>query len=415
MSAPQARRLVGLLTLLVVVDYADRATLGAVAPDVQRDLGLSLADLGLLGAAFGAVGGVGTLVAGVLVDAVPRLRLLAGSAVAWSLAMVATGSAQSLTWLLVARGCLSLVLATVGPAYPSLVGDAVDAEERGAALSTIDSGQLVGGGIGVGVGAAAVAVLSWRAAFYVLALPAAAAAVLLWRTREPERRQRDGERPSLAQVVVAVARNRTQVLVLLSGAAASYYLAGASAFSVVFASARYGISTSLADLSLLALALGGVVGTLAGGRLSDRLSGRGDARTRLPWSAAGYVAAALLWLPALFVHSLLLALPGLVLGAAALAGTIPVLDAVRVDVVAPALRGRAEAVRTVVRVVAEGAAPLVFGLVASAYGGADTGLQRAFLTALPGLVVAAAVLLVAAGSHDGDAAVAREQERRLTA
>jgi len=124
----------------------------------------------------------------------------------------------------------------------------------------------------------------------------------------------------------------------------------------------------------------------------------------LRWTGWGYLLAVLLWLPSLLVTTLLLALPFLILGSMALAATIPALDAVRVDVIPPGLRGRTESVRTVARVLAEGAARLVFGLTASAHGGDNGGLQLAFLTTLPGLVIAGAVLLLAARTYDADRA-----------
>lgn len=400
---------VRLLTVTVVLDYADRSALGAVAPAVRHDLHLNLADLGYLGAAFGLVGGIATVGAGVLVDRTPRMRLLAVSALLWSVAMLATGAARSLLWLLLARGSLSVVLATVGPAYPSLVGDAVPLVRRGRALARIDSGQLIGGAIGVAMGAAAVLLLSWRWAFWVLALPALGLAWRYWRAVEPERHGRAvDDEITLRQVARRLWRTPTVAQVLLSGAAASYYLAGAGAFSVVFAVARYSVSTPMADLALLALGAGGLAGIWAGGRWSDALSNSGRGAGRLRWSGCAYGAAALLWLPSLLVHSLLVALPFLIAGAMALAATIPALDAVRVDVIPPRLRGRMESVRTMVRVAAEGAAPLVFGVVASSHGGADGGLQFAFLLTLPGLVVAGVVLLLAARSHDRDKARAGE-------
>lgn len=399
----KARSVVSVLTVLVVLDYADRSALGAVAPALRDDLGLSLADLGYLGAAFGLVGGIATLVAGALVDTVPRLRMLAVSALTWSVAMVATGAAQTLLWLLLARACLAVVLATVGPAYPSLIGDAVPAGRRARALSRVDSGQLIGGVLGVALGAVAVALFSWRWAFFVLAVPALLLARRLAATPEPPRRgdERDAALP-LAAVAHRLWHTPTVVLVLLAATAGSYYLAGASAFATIFAVARYSVSVPVADLALLAIGVGALVGIVLGGRFSDALSAHGRGASRLTWSAAGYVITAVAWLPSLLVHSLLLALPFLVVGSAALAATIPALDAVRVDVVPPRMRGRAEAVRTFVRALAEGGAPLVFGLVAAHHGGDDEGLQLAFLLTLPGMVATAGLLLVARRTHDRD-------------
>lgn len=411
-AQPLARSVVGALTVLVVLDYADRSALGAVAPALRDDLGLSLSELGLLGAAFGLVGGFATLVAGALVDTVPRMRMLAGSALTWSVAMVATGAAQTLLWLLLARACLAVVLATVGPAYPSLIGDAVPAEARGRALGLVNAGQLVGGGIGVGLGALAVAFLSWRWVFFALAVPALVLAPRLAATPEPTRK---GTSADAAVPFRAVARRLwhtpTVVLVLLAASTGSYYLAGASAFATVFAVARYSVSVPVADLALVALGIGALCGLVLGSRRSDALSASGRGAARLTWTAAGYLLTAAAWLPALLVHSLLTALPFLVLGSAALAATIPALDAVRIDLVLPGMRGRAEAVRTVARALAEGGAPLVFGVVAAHHGGDDEGLQLAFLLTLPGLVATAGLLLLARRFHDRDRAPVQARER----
>ena len=408
-----ARSVVSVLSVIVVIDYADRNALGAVAPALRTDLDLDLVQLGYLGAAFGVVGGLATLLAGVLVDRLPRLRLLAGSALLWAAAMLATGAAQGIVWLLLARSALSLVLATVGPSYPSLIGDAVPVEARGRALGVVDSGQLVGIGVGVGVGAVAVGIGSWRWAFFALAVPALLVARALWRIPEPARTGRPPEeQESLRAVAVRLVRIRTASLVIVATTVGNYYLAGAGSFAVLFAVARYDVSTPVADVALLALGVGALAGVVLGSRDSDQLAARGQASRRLGLSAVGYLLTAAFWLPALLVHSLLAALPFLVLGSAALAATIPVLDAVRLDVVPAEIRGRAEAVRTLARALAEGGAPLVFGAVASAAGGGDDhGLQTAFLVTLPGLVATAGLLVLAGRRYDADRAAVLEAER----
>jgi len=158
------------------------------------------------------------------------------------------------------------------------------------------------------------------------------------------------------------------------------------------------------------LGVGAVGGIALGSVLSDRLMARGQGRRRLSLAAGGYLLTAACWLPALLVHSLAQALPMLILGSAALAATIPALDAVRIDVVPPQARGRTEAVRTLFRAVAEGGAPLAFGVVAAAHGGNDTGLQLAFLITLPGLVATAGLLMIAARSYDADRRAAASLE-----
>ncbi|MCU1691558.1 MAG: transporter, partial [Frankiales bacterium] len=277
--------------------------------------------------------------------------------------------------------------------------------QRGRALGRIGAGQLAGGALGVGVGAACVALLSWRWAFFALAVPALLLAPVLARTPEPPRTAAGSTSPvPFSTVARRLWDTPTLVLVLLASTVGSYYLAGASAFSTVFAVARYDVSTPVADLALVALGIGAVAGIVVGSRLSDSLAAKGHGATRLTWTGIAYLVTAAAWLPALHVHSLALALPFLVLGSAALAATIPTLDAVRVDVVAPSMRGRAEALRTVVRAVAEGGAPLVFGVVAAGHGGDDEGLQLGFLLALPGIVLGGLLLVLARRWYDQDRA-----------
>ncbi len=400
-----ARSLVTLLSVIVAVDYADRSALGAVAPDLKSDLGISTVQLGILGGSFGLVGGLSTLIAGAFVDRVPRLRLLGFSALAWSLAMLATGVAQNFVWLLVARSALAVVLATVGPAYPSVVGDLFTPEQRTVAFGRIAVGQLAGSAVGVGVAALAVALLDWRAAFLVLAVPGLLIAVRLFRTPEPPRRGLGHDEVVGWRDVVGVTRRTPTVLwVLLSGSIGAYYLAGASAFSVLFAVAHYDVSNLVADVALLAIGVGAVLGIVVGSRISDALSREGRASVRLQRAALAYLVAAVAWLPALLVTNIWLAVPFLTVGGGALAATIPVMDAVRIDTVVPGMRGRVEAIRTLLKAFVEGAAPLAFGLITGAVGNDDQGLQLAFLVALPSLLLAGVFLRAAAGTYDRDRA-----------
>ena len=120
-----------------------------------------------------------------------------------------------------------------------------------------------------------------------------------------------------------------------------------------------------------------------------------------------YVIAAVSLVPAFFVHKLLYALPVIVISGFFLAGAGPLLDAVRMDVLVPKLRGRAEAIRGVIRTLAEGAAPLVFGVMAGVLaGGGHAGLRLTFLLLLPALFLNGALVLVATKTYPGDMAAA---------
>jgi MFS family permease len=148
---------------------------------------------------------------------------------------------------------------------------------------------------------------------------------------------------------------------------------------------------------------------LLGGRLGDRLLAHHHAAGRLWVAAAGLVVAAVLGTPVLFTHSLLLAGVLIVVGTAGLNAATPVLDAVRLDVVPPELRGRAEAVRTMLRTGAEGFAPLAIGLSADHLaGGGHAGLRWALVLVMPALALNGLVLLLATRSYPREARAVAE-------
>lgn len=122
---------------------------------------------------------------------------------------------------------------------------------------------------------------------------------------------------------------------------------------------------------------------------------------------------------------LLLSVPLLVLAGASLAAPNPPLDAARLDIMPSLLWGRAEGVRTLLRQTAQGAAPLLFGLVADAFSGAHVlvssdqkisflatrGLQYAFLLMLCPLLLNGVILLIARRCYPSDVVTAIESER----
>ncbi len=413
-SGARPGTLVTLLTLVMTIDYADRTVLSAMGPTIKRVFSLSNTRYGLLSAVLGIVGALATLPAGALVDRVRRTRLLAGSVGAWSLAMLATGAATSFSMLLGSRMVLAVVAATVGPAFPSLAGDAVSPRRRGAFLARIESGQFLGSGAGVLVGAAAVTLLGWRWGFWLLVLPGLLLARRLLREPDPERRPARGAAAALSMggVFGYLLGHRTPRLVLLAVTAANAFLAAVSAFAVIFAVGQYHVGPGVADLALLGLGGGALAGVWFGGAVNDSLLRAGRPVLRLQLIAAACAVTSLLWLPALLTSSLPLALPFLVAGSFALASALPALDAVRVEVLPSPVRGRAESARTVLRTVAEGGVPLAVGVAADHLaGGGAAGLRVAFLATLPALLVAAALLLAAAPSYAADERTARRTEQ----
>jgi len=450
------RRAMTALLLVFVLDYGDRTLIGALGPTLKHVFHIGNGELRLLASAFGFIGAPATILLGMLADRVNRTLLLAISLALWALAMGATGAAISFAMLFGARLFLGVVAATTGPTTPSLTGDLVPSGKRGAAFGFINSGQLVGDGVGFVLPVVVLGFLSWRWCFWILGIAGVALAVAFWRLREPERtgaagpapqgsdkgKDRDsaatgsdgGQPHSRAQEIVRekeiqpsqrallrqdpatlslwaavryVVRVRTDLIVLVARSIGDYFFAGVSTFAIVFATHQYGLSQSAADLAILVLGIGALSGVLLVGWIADAQLRRGRLNSRLWLGALGYILAPWPLFFAFLTHSLIVALPLFIVGAFFLAGAGPPLDAVRIDVIVPRLRGRAEAIRQVLCTIVEGGVPLLIGALSGILaGGGPAGLQLTLIVTLPVLLVNGLVLLIALRTYQPDVAAA---------
>jgi len=165
-----------MLALVLALDAADKATVGAVAAELQRNLGITNLQLGVLASASLAVAGLATVPAGMLADRVTRTRILAASSLLWSATLVVAGASSSFSMLLLSRLALGVLTAVAGPTLASLVGDYFPTRERGRFYGYILAGEMIGAGFGFVVAGEITAVLSWRWGFWILVLPGVALA-----------------------------------------------------------------------------------------------------------------------------------------------------------------------------------------------------------------------------------------------
>lgn len=457
---PARTRVIVLLACVLGLESADLSTIGATAPQLQTAFHISNTQLGLLAAISTFVGALFTVPMGALTDRVRRVNLLAISVSLWAVAMVGCALAQTYGWLLLARLGLGAVTATAGPAIASLTGDFFPAAQRGKIYGYILSGELLGAGVGFVISGSVASAVSWRAAFAVLALPAAALALAIWRgLPEPERGAQGQEDPrnarpfgvarqaiesrqvdpvrervlhrdprelTLPQAIRYVLRIPTNCWLIAAAAAGYFFFAGMRTFALVFVRGHLSLGQSTATVVLFLAGTGALAGVLVSGRLADRLIQRGRIDARVLVGAISYLVATAFLAPALLLTTVPTALPLLMVAAAALAAPNPPLDAARLDIVPSGLWGRAEGIRTMLRQSAQAAAPLLFGLVADALGGATaTGsqqhipagttraLQETFLIMLVPLVLTGLTLLRARRGYAADVATAIASERSL--
>lgn len=411
----EGRRTIVVMALVLSLSSADGGAMGALARPLERSFRIGNTELGLLVAVSSLVGAIGTLPMGVLVDRVQRRRLLIVVVSGWSVAMVACGLAPTYLFLLCARLALGLVTGAAGPAVASLTGDQFPSARRSRIYGWILSGELLGAGAGLLVAGNLGLATNWRVTFFLLAAfsAALAAAIAVW-LQEPRRNAMHhlgvgGESPNGPESGKAAAptpaihhretvrseassrsrpnsghilrqdpaqmglwragryvlRISTNRILIAASALGYFFVAGMRTFSVLYAETRFGLDTRTISLLVVLLGAGALVGTVVGGRLTDRLIDHGHPDARMTVSGLGFVAASVLFFPGVLSAAIAVSMPFFVIGSAALTAPNPALDAARLDVVPSGLWGRAEAVRSLARNVLEAFAPLTFGLVSS--------------------------------------------------
>jgi MFS family permease len=438
-------RVVVVLACVLGLSGADFATVGASATELRSGLGITNTDIGLLVAVTSLVAAVATMPFGVLADRVRRTWTLGAAIALWSIAMFWSAIVTNFNELLLSRLFLGIVTAAAGPLVASLVGDYFPAAERGRIYGYVLAGELLGAGFGFAV-TGDIATISWRAAFVVLAVPALVLAWFVVKLPEPRRggtaplesihphpeAAKDEVRPSDAQqlarehgiepdpglvlrhetvgfatAVSHVLRVRTNLVLIAASACGYYFLGGIQTFGSEFAKEQYRINQAFANILLLLVGIGAVIGVLAGGFLGDWLVRKRYLKGRILVSVIAATGATVLFVPALFSRTAWGALPYLALAALALSAQNPPLDAARLDIMPAQLWGRAEAIRTVLRGVAQALAPLLFGLVSDyVFGGGRSGLQLTFVVMLFPLGASAALLYRALDTYPRDVASA---------
>jgi MFS family permease len=397
-GGPARARVIFLFGGVLALASADASTIGAVAPQLESALHIGNTEIGLLSSVTLLVGAVAVLPVGLLVDRINRVHMLSISIVLWSIAMLMSGAAGSYGSLLITRLALGAVAATAGPAIASLTGDYFYARERGRVYGYILGGEIAGTAVGFIFSGLIASALSWRFAFWAIAIPGFWLAETLWRTlpepqrggksrlehgtvdlfaaargeggskgpdEEPDQPVRDDDlaseaartrgiepdprlvltedpaRMTINRAVRYVLSIPTNVTMIISSALGYFYFAGLSTFAVLFVRGHYHTNQATATGVLGLLVLGALAGVLVSGRLTDQLLRRGLLNARIWVPAVSYLAAAVLLIPGLISTKLSSAIWFDVGGAALLSAANPPLDAARLDIMPAGLWGRA--------------------------------------------------------------------------
>nr|WP_295660851.1 MFS transporter [Polymorphobacter sp.] len=195
------------LMVVYVFNFIDRSILTILGPYIQKDLGLSDGQIGLLsGTVFALFYGLFGLALGRLADTWVRTWTIALGLSIWSGMTALSGFATSFGALAAARVGVGVGEASASPAAYSLIGDWFPREKRATALSIYSSGIFIGAGLSFAIsgvvvagwnkayagGGAPLGLAGWQAAFLIIGIPGLLLAALVMTLREPPRGLADG-------------------------------------------------------------------------------------------------------------------------------------------------------------------------------------------------------------------------------
>lgn len=315
----QANLALAVFLAAYVLSFVDRQILGLMVDPIRRDLGLSDLQIGLLqGAAFALLYATLGVPFGMSVDRWSRRNLIVGGIITWSVATALCGLAGSFAALFAARVLVGVGEATLSPAVHSYLSDAYPRHRLARAMAIYNLGITLGSGMALIIGGWVVALIArsgmadipglgalqpWQAAFLAVAAPGVVVAALAALVREPGRHRgarTGGEAGKAAAPVLGLGavlgwmwRHRRAFLAIhLSSASFSIYGYGITGWYPTLLIRSHGLTAGEAGLWMGAIYLVcGSLGSLAGGRLSERfaLAGRADANLRVVALIAGAV------------------------------------------------------------------------------------------------------------------------------
>jgi sugar phosphate permease len=172
------RTALSILILSGIVNYLDRATLAVANPLIRGDLGLNVAQMGVLLSAFLWAYAFSQLPAGALVDRVGPRWLLGIGLMVWSVAQIVAGTVSTVAQFAVARVFLGVGESPQFTSGVRVVRDWFNVRERAFGVGMVNTSPFIGQAIAPPLLTAMMLGLGWRWMFILMGLAGMAVAVI---------------------------------------------------------------------------------------------------------------------------------------------------------------------------------------------------------------------------------------------
>ena len=278
-SAPSA---IFLLLAINLFNYIDRQILAALEPDIRATF-FAAGDVnamwktGLIGDAFFVTYMISAPILGLLADRFSRWIIVGSAVILWSLASGGSGLAATFAILFATRICVGIGEGGYGPAAPTILADLFPIETRGRVMAIFYAAIPVGSALGYVIGGLVGARFGWRWAFYLVTPPGLLLGLLCFWQRDPRVSAHQLAQESLRRKLrdyVALFRTRSYLINCVAQTLMTFVTGGLGFWASAYL--RYRNQSPDVGMTIFGLitVVAGLVSTLLGGVIADRLRSR---------------------------------------------------------------------------------------------------------------------------------------------
>lgn len=271
-----------LLLGINLFNYIDRQILAALEPDIRAtffaaDDVNAMTKTGLLGVAFFVTYMISAPILGLLADRISRWIIVGSAVILWSLASGCSGLAATFAILFATRIFVGIGEGGYGPAAPTILADLFPIERRGRIMAIFYTAIPVGSALGYVIGGLIGAHLGWRWAFYFVVPPGLLLGLLCFWQRDPRVREhhllQKSPRRHLADYL-RLFRTRSYLINCIAQTLMTFVTGGLGFWASAYL--RYRNQSPDVGMTIFGLitVVAGLVSTLLGGIIADRLRSR---------------------------------------------------------------------------------------------------------------------------------------------
>ncbi|PAU64109.1 MFS transporter [Pseudomonas sp. PIC25] len=288
-QAANAWRILCLLFLANLFNFFDRTIPAIIIEPIRMEWSLSDFQIGLIGTAFTIIYAIAGVPLGRLADTGARRKIMGWGLAAWSGLTAVNGLAWNFWSFLLVRMGVGVGEASYAPAANSLIGDLFPAHRRARAMGIFMLGLPLGLLLAYfTIGAMVKAFDSWRAPFFIAAVPGLVLALFMFFIKEPQRGAAEAVKSATTPVdkplrkVLAI---RTFWWLVIAGLTFNFATYACNSFMVPMLQRYFLLSLQQAALATgVIVGVTGLIGLTLGGWVADRLHLRNE-RGRLLFGA----------------------------------------------------------------------------------------------------------------------------------